>query len=106
LNSPNGFVAFRERFRGFGKHPSFYRLAAGGGTGTFVTPWHFPLPVLLPIRRPDASRWVPVSDPEGLAFVVWLPVSRPEASRYWVFVAEPLPVRVSALPAKRPLASR
>ena len=68
--------------------------------------WHFPLPELPPVSRPDASRWVPVNDPEGLVFVVWLPVSRPEASRYWVLVPEPLPVRVSALPAMRPLASR
>jgi hypothetical protein len=71
-----------------------------------VTPWHFPLPVLLPIGRPDASRWVPLNDLEGLAFVIWLLVSRPEASRYWVLVASPPPVRVSALPAMRLLASR
>ena len=58
-----------------------YFFKPARGAGVRVTPWHFPLPVLLPIRRPDASRWVPVSDPEGLAFVVWLPVSRPEASR-------------------------
>ena len=46
-----------------------YRFAPGGGTGTFAVPWHFPLPLLPPISRPDASRWVPVNDPEGLAFV-------------------------------------
>ena len=54
----------------------------------------------------EASRWVAVADPDELALVDWLPVMRPDASRYWVFVAEPVPVRVSALPAKRPLASR
>lgn len=86
--------------------PCVYFFAPGGGTGTTAVPWHFPLPVLPPVRRPDASRWVPVNDPEGLVFVVWLPVNLPEASRYWVFVAVPLLVRVSALPAVRPLASR
>jgi hypothetical protein len=30
----------------------------------------------------------------------------PEASRYWVVAPEQLPVRVSALPVIRPLASR
>ena len=83
-----------------------YLFAPGGGTGTFTTPWHFPLPLLLPVSRPDASRWVPLNDPEELPLVVELPVSRPEASRYWVLVAVPLPVRVSVLPARRPLASR
>ena len=67
---------------------------------------HFPLPVLLPVIRPEASRCVPVNDPEELPLVVWLPLSRPDASRYWVLVLEPLPVRVSALQAIRPLASR
>jgi hypothetical protein len=85
---------------------AFHFFTPGGGTGKGVTLGHFPLPELLPVRRPEASRWVPVNDPEGLPLVEELPVSRPEASRYWVFVAEPLPVRVSALPARRPLASR
>ena len=72
-----------------------------GGTGTFTGVVHFPLPLLLPVSRPEASRWVVVL---LLAFVV--PVKRPEASRYWVVaLANPLPVRVSALPAIRPLAS-
>jgi hypothetical protein len=62
--------------------------------------------VLLPVIRPEASRCVPVNDPDELPLVAELPVMRPDESRYWVFVAEPLPVRVSALPAKRPLASR
>ena len=66
-----------------------YFLSPGGGAGTAAVRWHFPLPVLPPVSRPAASRWVPVNDPEGLAFVVWLPVSRPEASRYWVLVPEP-----------------
>lgn len=57
-------------------------LTPRGGAGTTAVPWHFPLPVLPPVSRPDASRRVPVDNPEGLAVVVWLPVSRPEASRY------------------------
>ena len=81
-------------------------MTPGGEAETAAVTWHFPLPVLPPVSRPAASRWVLLKDPEGLAFVVWLPVSRPEASRYWVLVPELLPVRVSALPAKRPLASR
>jgi hypothetical protein len=77
-----------------------------GGTGALVTALHFPLPELLPVRRPELSRWLPVNDPDELPLEVELPVRRPEASRYWVLVAEPLPVRVPALPAERPLASR
>ena len=86
--------------------PHFF--TPGGGTGVRVTLWHFSLPVLLPVTRPEASRCVPLNDPDELPLVVELPVSRPEASRYWVLVAVPLPlpVRVSALPARRPLASR
>ena len=86
--------------------PRAYFFTPAGGTGVRVTPSHFPLPVLLPARRPDASRLVPLKDPVELPLVVELPLRRPEASRYWVFVASPLPVRVSALPAVRPLASR
>jgi hypothetical protein len=74
----------------------------GGG----AVPVQFPLPELLPIIRPDSSRCVPVNDPAGLPLVVELPVSLPEAARYWVLLPELLPVRVSALPAERPLASR
>jgi hypothetical protein len=64
--------------------------------------------MLLPARRPLASRWVLVNDPAVLLLppVAVVPAGRPDASRYWVVVPEPLPVRVSALPAKRPLASR
>jgi hypothetical protein len=64
------------------------------------------VPELLPMIRPDASRRVPVCDPDGLILEVELPVMRPELSRYWVVVPEPLPVRVSPLPWIRPLASR
>lgn len=75
-----------------------YFFTPGGGTGTGVMLGHFPLPELLPVRRPEASRCVPVNDPDLLPVAAELPASRPEASRYWVLVAEPLPVRVSALP--------
>lgn len=81
-----------------------YLFTPGGGKGTFATSWHFPMPLLLaeplPITRPEASRWV-ACEP----LVVSLPVSLPEASRNWVLLPDPLPVRVSALPAERPLAS-
>ena len=82
-----------------------YLLVPAGGTGTRTTPGHFPLPVLLPDTRPEASRLVPVTDPDE-PFVAWLPAERPEASRKsvrWPLV--PL-VRVVALPATRPLPSR
>jgi len=44
-------------------------LAFGGGIGTFAMPWHFPLPVPVPITRPAASRLVPVKPPAGLLLV-------------------------------------
>ncbi len=75
------------------------------GTGTAAVPAHFPVAVLAAIMRPDASRWVLVADP-GLPLVTVLPVSRPDASRYCVVAPDPLLVRVSAVPASRPLASR
>jgi hypothetical protein len=50
--------------------------------------------------RPEASRRGAGCDPDGL------PLMLPEASRYWVVAPEQLPVRVSALPVIRPLASR
>ena len=83
-----------------------YFFIPSGGVGTTAVPWHFPLPVLPPVSRPEASRWVPVNDPEELAFVVWLPVSRPEASRYWVRLRVPANLLVLALLAIRPWASR
>jgi hypothetical protein len=85
-----------------------YLFAPGGGKGTFAVSLHFPVPELLPVIRPEASRCVPVCDPDGLPLVVELPVMRPEPSRYWVVVPEPEPlwVLVSPLPWIRPLASR
>lgn len=91
---------------GFWRNPPYRFTAVGGGTGTRVTPWHFPLPPLLPVSRPEASRCVPVKDPARLPLVVWLPARRPEASRNWVRVVIPATLLVSALPANRPLASR
>lgn len=41
---------------------------------------HFPLPVLVPVVLPEASRRVPLTKPEE-PFVVWLPADRSEASR-------------------------
>ena len=83
-----------------------YFFTLGGGTGTGAVPVHFPVAVLVPVTRPEASRWVLVAAPAGLPLVAVLPVSRPEASRYCVVLPDPLPVRVSALPSIRPLASR
>jgi len=88
-----------------------------GGTGTGAEPVHFPVPVLVPIKRPDASRCILVAVPAvplvtvllvTVLLVTVLPVRRPEASRYWVWTMAPVPplIRVSALPAGRPLASR
>jgi hypothetical protein len=74
--------------------------------GALAAPWHFPLPELLLTRRPDASRRVPLKDPEGLTLVVvWLPVSRPDASRYCVRLPLPEKLFEVALPVVRPLAS-
>ena len=41
---------------------------------------HFPLPVLLPVVLPEASRRVPVAKPDE-SYVVWLPADRFDASR-------------------------
>ena len=68
--------------------------------------WHFPLPELELTILPELSRPVPVNDPDALPLVAELPVSLPEASRYCVLLPEPSPTRVSALPFRRPLASR
>ena len=76
------------------------------GTGTIAVPMHFPVAVLVPIKRPEASRCVLVAD--AVPLVTVLPVRRPEASRYWVWMLAPVPplIRVAALPVSRPLASR
>lgn len=99
-------LGIREAVGQFGP----YFFAPVKGVGTFATSWHFPVPELLPMIRPEASRCVAVCDPDGLPLVAELPVMRPEASRYWVLVLESLPepllVRVSPLPWIRPLASR
>jgi len=57
-----------------------YFFAAAGGNGTRGTTGQFPLPVLLPVVLPEASRRVPLTKPEE-PLVVWLPADRPEASR-------------------------
>ena len=85
---------------------SAYFFTSGGGTGTRAVPEHFPDAVLVPVTRPDASRWVLVHDPAGLPVELVLPVNRPEASRNCVVLLEPLSVRVLVLPVRRPLASR
>ncbi len=84
--------------------PRVYFFA--GGDGTLATPGHFPLPELLPIRRPEASRLVLVAAPAELPLMVSLPLRRPEASRNWVLLLVPADLWVLALPARRPLASR
>jgi hypothetical protein len=48
--------------------------------GALAATWHFPLPELLPVKRPEASRWVPLKDPVVLPWVAWLPVSSPDES--------------------------
>ncbi len=53
-------------------------------------PWHFPVTLLIPIRRPEASRRVPANDPDELPVIEKLTVSRPEASRYRVLLPEPI----------------
>jgi hypothetical protein len=86
--------------------PPSYFFALGGGRGIGTLFGHFPLPELVPVTRPEASRRVPVTVPAGLPPVVVVPVIRPEASRYCVRPLLPADVRVSALPVIRPLASR
>jgi hypothetical protein len=82
-----------------------YFFAAVGGTRTRGTTGHFPLPVLLPVVLPEASRRVPLTKPEE-PFVVWLPADRFDASRKSVRLPLVPLVRVVALPVVRPLASR
>ena len=77
-----------------------------GGTGALGTALHFPLPELLPVRRPELSRWLPVNDPDEFPLVVKLPAERPEASRKSVRLPLVPLARVVALPATQPLASR
>ena len=80
-------------------HTSSHR---DGGTGTFTGAVHLPLVVLEPLRRPEASRWV-----LELPLALVVPAKRPDASRYCVVALVGLPLlRVVALPANRPLASR
>jgi hypothetical protein len=57
-----------------------YFFAAVGGTRTRGTTGHSPLPVLVPVVLPEASRRVPLAKPEE-PFVVWLPADRFDASR-------------------------
>jgi len=57
-----------------------YFFAAVGGSGTRGTTGHFPLPVLVPVLLPDASRRIPLTKPEE-PFFVWLPADRFDASR-------------------------
>ncbi len=80
-------------------NPFGHFLGGVSGTGTLTGPGHLPLAVLVPVIRPDASRWVLVEEVVGLPLVVVVPARRPEASRYWVLVvpAPPL-VREVALP--------
>ncbi len=68
-----------------------------GGDDTLTAPWHFPLPELLPISRPEASRRVVVVLPWPWELSV--PVRRPEASRNWVRLPLPANPLVVALPA-------
>ena len=76
-----------------------------GGIGTRGITGHFPLPLLVPVVLPEASRRVPVTKPDE-PLVVWLPVDRPEASRKLVRLPLVPFAREVALPVIRPLASR
>ena len=58
-----GIVLFNWHGEGWRSGAYFFKLGGGTGTGTV----HFPVAVLVPITRPDASRWVLVADP-------WLPL--------------------------------
>lgn len=71
---------------------------AGGTTGGLE-------PELVPVIRPEASRWVVWQVPDGWHCAVAVPVALPEASRN-PEVTELPDFRVSALPVMRPLASR
>jgi hypothetical protein len=82
-----------------------YLPITADGMGTRTTLWHFSCRALLPVNRPDASRRVPDATPDE-PLMVSLPVSFPDASRYWVLLPDPAALLVSALPARRPLASR
>ena len=68
----SGYYVLRSRCLG-SSMPSY----RDGGTGTFTGAVHFPLAVLLPMSRPEASRWV-----VELPLVLVVPANRPEASRY------------------------
>ena len=35
-----------------------YFFAPAGGVGTRSTPWHFPVPVLFPVARPDEYAYI------------------------------------------------
>lgn len=80
--------------------PDHHLFTPGGGTGKGLPLGHFPLPEMLPVSRPEASRWV-VELP--LEFVA--PVKRPDASRNWVRLPLPVTLLVLALPAILPLVS-
>jgi hypothetical protein len=63
------------------ENTGYYFFDPVNRTGVRVTLSHFPLPVLLPIIRPEASRCVPLNDPDELPRIAELPVKRPEESR-------------------------
>jgi hypothetical protein len=83
----------------------FYFLTPVGGIGTREVIGHFPLPVLLPVVLPEASRRVPLTEPEE-PFVVWLPADRPEASRMTERTVPPLLFWCSMVCVTRPDESR
>lgn len=79
-----------------------FEEGAGVGAGFL----HCPMPVVVPVTRPEASRWMPETRFAAFPRVVVVPVSRPEASRYCVRLPVLVDVLVSALPVIRPLVSR
>jgi hypothetical protein len=97
--------AARHHLKARQQHPTVAATAYFLPNGGTAAPADFPLPVLRPMTRPEASRFVPVIVPAPLPLLVWLPVKRPDASRKSVRLPLGL-VRVVAVPETRPLASR
>lgn len=78
------------------KPASNYLLAPPSSVGTRGVTGHLPLPVLVLVVLPDASRRVPVTKPDP-PFIVWLPADCSEAE----FIRRENVVAIQSLPAYR-----